>query len=74
MAAEDLLPDDRGLGDSGWLARAGITAPVRPGLLPDGTPALVIGDVDGCAAFNHLQGDNPIVTWGTAGSSAAPRC
>jgi hypothetical protein len=59
MAVEDLLPDGRGLGDTGWQAGAGITVPVRPGFLPDGTPALVIGDVDGCAAFNHLQGDNP---------------
>jgi hypothetical protein len=59
MAVEDLLPDDRGLGDTGWLARAAIIVPVRPGFLPDGTRALLIGDIDGCAAFNHLQGDNP---------------
>ena len=42
-----------------WLRDAAVTAPVQPGRLPDGRPTLIIGDVGGCAAFNHLQGDNP---------------
>jgi len=32
---------------------------VRLGHLPDGRRSLLIGNVQGCAAFNHLQGDNP---------------
>jgi hypothetical protein len=43
---------------TGWLEDAGITVPVRPGELPDGTRALVIGDITGYAAFNHVQGEN----------------
>lgn len=42
-----------------WLRDAAITVPVQPGRLPDGRPSLIIGDVRGDAAFNHLQGDNP---------------
>jgi hypothetical protein len=34
-------------------------APARLNTLPDGRPSLVLGDVPGYAAFNHLQGDNP---------------
>lgn len=55
---------DRGIGMSavadstGWAEDAGIAVPVRWGQLPDGTQALVIGDITGYAAFNHLQGDN----------------
>lgn len=49
-----------GVPDStGWLASAAIAVPVRPGRLPDGTAALVLGDVARLAAFNHRQGDNP---------------
>jgi hypothetical protein len=44
---------------TGWLSQARITVPVSPGHLPDGSPTLVIGDVTGCAALNHRQGDNP---------------
>jgi len=43
---------------TGWAQGAGITVPVRPGQLPDGTETLVIGDVAGYAALNHRQGDN----------------
>jgi hypothetical protein len=43
----------------GWLAGAAICAPVSSGTLPDGRQAVIIGDVQGYAAFNHLQGDNP---------------
>lgn len=46
-------------GDNGWLRDAVISVPVQRGQLPDGERSLVIGDVRGCAAFNHLQGDNP---------------
>jgi hypothetical protein len=55
---------DRGIGMSavadstGWAEDAGIAVPVRRGQLPDGTQTLVIGDITGYAAFNHLQGDN----------------
>jgi hypothetical protein len=34
-------------------------APAQPGQLPDGRASLTIGDVQGYAALNHLQGDNP---------------
>jgi hypothetical protein len=44
---------------TGWLREAAVAVPVQPGRLPDGRPSLIIGDVRGCAAFNHLQGDNP---------------
>jgi hypothetical protein len=44
---------------TGWLRDAAVAVPVQPGQLPDGRPSLIIGDVRGCAAFNHLQGDNP---------------
>ena len=42
-----------------WLRDAAVAVPVQSGRLPDGRPTLIIGDVRGCAAFNHLQGDNP---------------
>jgi Peptidase_C39 like family len=41
------------------LGDAGIDVPEQPGTLPDGSPSLTIGDVQGDAAFNHQQGDNP---------------
>jgi hypothetical protein len=44
---------------TGWLRDAAVAVPVQPGRLPDGRPSLIIGDVARCAAFNHLQGDNP---------------
>ncbi len=44
---------------TGWLRAAGISVPARLDHLPDGKPALVIGDVTSYSAFNHLQGDNP---------------
>lgn len=44
---------------TGWLCDAAIAVPMQKGRLPDGRPSLVIGDVRGYAAFNHLQGDNP---------------
>jgi hypothetical protein len=44
---------------TGWQRDAAVTVPVRLAELPDGGPTLMIGDVTGCAAFNHLQGDNP---------------
>ncbi len=43
---------------TGWLRDAAVAVPVEPGRLPDGRPSLIIGDVRGYAAFNHLQGDN----------------
>jgi hypothetical protein len=46
-------------GTTGWLRDAAVAVPVQPGRLPDGRPSLIIGDVRGAAAFNHLQGDNP---------------
>lgn len=57
MNFDDLLhevPDN-----TGWLAETVIDVPARLGHLPDGRPSLLIGDVQGYAAFNHLQGDNP---------------
>jgi hypothetical protein len=45
--------------DTGWQRDAGISVPVQLAELPDGGPTLMIGDVAGYAAFNHLQGDNP---------------
>jgi hypothetical protein len=44
---------------TGWLRDAVIVGPAALSQLPDGRTSLVIGDVHGCAAFNHLQGDNP---------------
>lgn len=44
---------------TGWLRDAAIGVPMQPGRLPGGRPSLIIGDVLGCAAFNHIQGDNP---------------
>jgi hypothetical protein len=44
---------------TGWLRNAAVAVPVQPGRLPDGRASLIIGDVTGYAAFNHLQGDNP---------------
>jgi hypothetical protein len=44
---------------TGWLAGAGIAVPVSRGQLPDGSPTVMIGDVRGRAAVNHLQGENP---------------
>jgi hypothetical protein len=46
-------------GTTSWLRDAAAAVPVQPGRLPDGRPTLIIGDVRGAAAFNHLQGDNP---------------
>lgn len=43
---------------TGWVEGAGFAVPVGRGQLPDGTPALVIGDITRYAAFNHVQGDN----------------
>ena len=57
MNFDDLLhemPDS-----TGWLRDAVIGVPARLGRLPDERPSLLIGDVSGYAAFNHLQGDNP---------------
>jgi hypothetical protein len=45
--------------NTGWLRDAAISVPVQAVRLPDGERSLLIGDVRGCAAFNHLQGDNP---------------
>jgi hypothetical protein len=42
-----------------WRSDAIIAVPVRLAELPDGGSSLMIGDVTRCAAFNHLQGDNP---------------
>jgi len=53
MGADDLLA-----ASTGWLSAALIMVPVGHGKLPDGSPTLVIGDVRGYAAFNHLQGEN----------------
>jgi Peptidase_C39 like family len=44
---------------TGWLGEAVINVPARLDHLPDGRPILLVGDVQGYAAFNHLQGDNP---------------
>ena len=38
---------------------AGIDVPTQLDVFPDGEPSLTIGDVQGYAAFNHQQGDNP---------------
>jgi uncharacterized protein YvpB len=38
---------------------ADVDVPVQLDELPDGRPSLMLGDVPGYAAFNHLQGDNP---------------
>ena len=51
--------DSTGEDTAGWLRDAAVAVPVQPGRLPDGQPILIMGDVRGCAAFNHLQGDNP---------------
>src|ERR1700728_2447372 len=51
--------DSPGEDTAGWLRDAAVAVPVQPGRLPDGRPILIMGDVRGCAAFNHLQGDNP---------------
>jgi hypothetical protein len=51
--------DSPGEDTAGWLRDAAVAVPVQPGRLPDGEPILIIGDVRGCAAFNHLQGNNP---------------
>jgi hypothetical protein len=51
--------DSPGEDTAGWLRDAAVAVPVQPGRLPDGGPILIIGDVRGCAAFNHLQGNNP---------------
>jgi hypothetical protein len=45
--------------DTGWRRNTAIAVPVQLGHLPDGRRSLIIGDVRGYAAFNHLQGDNP---------------
>jgi Peptidase_C39 like family len=45
--------------DTGWRRGAAISVPVQFAELPDGGRSLMIGDVTGYAAFNHLQGDNP---------------
>jgi hypothetical protein len=58
-AGSGALCPDTGWPGTGWLAGAVICAPVSSRTLPDGQTALVIGNVDGYAAFNHLQGDNP---------------
>jgi len=50
----DAMPED-----TGWLRQAAIAVPVMPSVLPDGEPALQIGEVARYAAFNHRQGDNP---------------
>ena len=46
------------LNATGWLHEAAIAVPLQLGQLPDGRPGLIIGDVRGYAAFNHLQGEN----------------
>ena len=51
--------DSPGEDTAGWLRDAAVAVPVQPGRLPDGRPILIMGDVRGCAAFNHPQGDNP---------------
>jgi hypothetical protein len=51
--------DSRDEDTTGWLRDVAVAVPVQPGRLPDGRPSLIIGDVRGAAAFNHLQGDNP---------------
>jgi hypothetical protein len=38
---------------------AGADVPTRLDALPDGRRPQMLGDVPGCAAFNHRQGDNP---------------
>lgn len=58
-----LLAED----DTGWLRDAAITVPVEPVQLPDGRRGLMIGQVRGYAAFNHLQGDNPYHDRGDCG-------
>jgi peptidase C39-like protein len=50
----EVMPDN-----TGWLGQAVISVPITFGRLPDGRPTVQIGDILGCAAFNHLQGDNP---------------
>jgi hypothetical protein len=55
----DQPPADPSAGSTGWLIGMEIDVPVTSGCLPDGRPCVVIGDVLGYAAFNHLQGDNP---------------
>lgn len=50
----DVMPDS-----TGWLGQAIINGPIAFGHLPDGQPSVRIGDVIGCAAYNHHQGDNP---------------
>jgi hypothetical protein len=44
-----------------------IDVPYQLDVLPDGREALVIGDVEELAEFNHLQGDNPYGFLGTCG-------
>jgi hypothetical protein len=44
-----------------------IDVPYQLDVLPDGREALVIGDVQGLAEFNHQQGDNPYGYRGTCG-------
>jgi hypothetical protein len=53
VSCDDLTEDS-----TGWRSDAAIAVPVSHGHLPDGTATLIIGDVRGCAAFNHVQGDN----------------
>ena len=46
---------------------ATVEVPMQLEVLPDGHEALVVGDVDRCRDFNHLQGDNPFGFKGTCG-------
>lgn len=42
-------------------------APKYRDVLSDGRETVVIGDVEGCKEYNHLQGDNPFGFRGTCG-------
>jgi hypothetical protein len=55
----DQPPAESLAGTAGWLGEMQIDVPVTVGCLPDGRSCIVVGDVLGYAAFNHLQGDNP---------------
>lgn len=50
----------------GWMDQVP-DVPVRHDVLPDGRDTVVIGDVDRCKEFNHLQGDNSFGFRGTCG-------
>jgi len=66
VSLEEALPDLSG-GTAGWLSTAIIGVPVSSACLPDGRPVIVLGNVRGYAAFNHLQGDNPDHDYGDCG-------